>query len=132
MRVAAPPRRSIVPSGTYQLEAVDILCDQGAAEGFSAPLTLRTSRWGDLVKDCATPGCTPPDGSVDVATDVNALLDKYQNAGGGPMQIKADLISTGGSGVPDGRTSVLEFVLVLDAFRGFPYPYSPGPLPCTP
>lgn len=120
----------IVPGGTYDLELVDTLCEPTVAEDYSPPLTLKTSRWGDVVKECATPLCSPPDGSVDVPTDVAALIAKFRNSAFAPIQIKADFVDILGRPIPDQRTTVIEFVVVLDAFQGVEYPFTPGPPPC--
>ncbi len=121
----------IVPGSTYELEALDAICEPSVAEDYSPSLTLKTSRWGDVVKDCATPLCSPPDGSVDVPTDVVALVEKFRNSAYAPIQVRADFVDILGRPIPDQRTTVLEFIVVLDAFQGVDYPFTPGPAPCS-
>ncbi len=114
----------VVPEGSYEVQTVV----QGDGGIYSSPLSLTTSRWGDLVKDCATTPCGAPDGQVDVSTDVTAVLDKFKNLDGAPGKARADVEP----GTPDGLVNISDVTFVLDAFRGFDYPFVPGPPPCTP
>ena len=41
-----------------------------------------------------------------------------------------ELIAADGSPVPDRMTSIRDVTTAVDAFRGQPYPFTPGPVPC--
>jgi murein tripeptide amidase MpaA len=114
----------VVPEGTYWVETVV----QGeGGELSSPPLELDTSRWGDLVSNCTTTPCGAPDGQVGVSTDVTAVLDKFKNLHGAPSKARADMEP----GMPDGLVNISDVTYVLEAFRGFAYPFVPGPPPCA-
>lgn len=108
----------IVPGGTYALQMIDALCGPDVAEAFSTGLELRTSAWGDVLKDCTTRPCGPPDGSVDVATDVLAVLEKFVNRGG-PIKARADIEPA----CVDLTINITDVMWILEAFRGLPYPF---------
>ena len=120
----------IIPGATYEIQSIETGHDISVEDNFSAPVEIHTSIWGDVVRNCATYPCSPPDGSVDVATDITALVDKYRNLWGAVMQARGDLVHFSGGPVPDQRTFVVDVTHALDAFRGFGYPFSPGPRPC--
>ncbi len=119
---------SIIPSGTYIIEALDEGCDRTIEENYSAPLTISTSKWGDVVGDCTTNPCGPPDGIVNVTTDVTAVLDKFRNLEGAPIKARSDIDPNR----PDQIINMTDVTHVLDAFRGFDYPFEPGPPPPCP
>ena len=116
---------AIIPDATYEARAVNETCDLAAQSTYSAPLQLSTSLWGDVVKDCATTPCGPPDGSVDVATDTLAVLDKFRNLKGAPVKARCDLEPNR----PDLMINISDVTSTLDAFRGYDYPFA-GPVPC--
>ncbi|UCC29921.1 MAG: hypothetical protein JSU86_17180 [Phycisphaerales bacterium] len=122
----------IIPGATYEIQSIETGHDISVEDNFSAPVEIRTSIWGDVVRDCATYPCSPPDGSVDVPTDITALVDKYRNVWGAVMQTRADLVHFSGAPGPDQRTFIIDVTHALDAFRGFAYPFSPGLPPCLP
>ena len=115
----------VIPDATYEVRAVNEACDLAAQSTYSAPLQLSTSLWGDVVKDCTTTPCGPPDGSVDVATDTLAVLDKFRNLMGAPVKARCDLEPNR----PDLMVNISDVTSTLDAFRGFDYPFA-GPVPC--
>ena len=118
---------AVIPGATYEMRALDEACDFTAQGGYSTPLELNTSLWGDVVRDCVTTPCGPPDGSVDIATDAAAVLDKFKNLEGAPVKARCDLEPNR----PDARVNISDVTSILDAFRGFDYPFA-GPLPCPP
>jgi len=120
----------IVPAAVYEVQAIEFGLDTSVEENYTAPLELTTSIWGDLLSNCTTIPCGPPDGSIGMTTDVVSMVDKYQNSLCAILQSRADLIAIDGGPVPDQRTTMLDIVSTLDAFRGAAYPFSPGPLPC--
>lgn len=120
----------VIPGATYEIQSIELGWDITIEDNFSAPAELNTSRWGDVVRDCTTYPCTPPDGVVGIPTDITALVDKFRNVWGAIMQVRGDLVQFSGGPVPDQRTSIVDITQALDAFRGFTYPFSPGPPPC--
>ena len=122
--------RGIVSGASYTIQGVNSACPLDNELSFSFPAQVVTSIWGDLVKDCATSPCGGPDGSVDVATDVVALLDKFSAAPGSPIKARADL----GPDVPDFIIDISDVLGTLDAFSGGGYPFvGPAPVdPCGP
>ncbi|UCC31530.1 MAG: S8 family serine peptidase, partial [Phycisphaerales bacterium] len=69
----------IIPSAVYDVQAIGCECDFDDEADYSTPLTITTSTWGDLVRNCTTCPCGAPDGTVGVPTDVTAALDKFKN-----------------------------------------------------
>ncbi|UCC30869.1 MAG: hypothetical protein JSU86_01060, partial [Phycisphaerales bacterium] len=116
---------AIVPDGVYEIQAIDETCDSGLEAAFSSAAYFTTSLWGDLVSNCITRPCGPPDGIVGIPTDVTAALDKFKNLDGAPMKARCDIEPN----IADLRVNISDVTFVLDAFRGFDYPFAPGPPP---
>ena len=106
----------IVPSKatptTYEVQLVHEFCEISNEASFSDPLDVTTSRWGDSVLSCADDPCGPPNGSVDIVTDVVAVLRKFSNLPGAPIKARCDL-------VPATPNHVVDFSDVLSAVFGF-------------
>ncbi|MFQ5494509.1 MAG: galactose oxidase-like domain-containing protein, partial [Phycisphaerae bacterium] len=119
---------NLVPNGRYELQAVNELCGTGDESLFSRPLGLINSRWGDLVGafDSASNSWTAPDGLVEVVSDVIAIIDKFAGRATAPIKARTDLEPA----TPDRLINISDATVALDAFRGRPYPFAPGPLPC--
>jgi hypothetical protein len=115
----------IVPGGIYDVEAIAYGCDTAVEANYAPPLPTTTSVWGDLVGNCAVNPCLPPDGLVGVTTDVTAILDKFKNLFGAPTKARCDLEPA----ALDLTINITDVTCALDAFRGFGYPYLPGPSP---
>ena len=113
---------AVVPDGTYSIQAIAVSCDRAFDSAYSDRLLLTTSIWGDLVENCSTTPCGPPDGSVDVTTDVVGILDRFRNFPGAPVKVRCDLEPK----LPDQVISILDVTVAIDAFRGIGYPYPPG------
>ena len=111
----------IVPPAVYDVQAIDCDCDFGNEAYYSAPLTIVTSRYGDLVGHCMVTPCTPPDGTVGIPSDVTACLDKFKNLAGAVMKSRADVDWE----VPNRRIDISDVTFVLDAFRGCTYSRTP-------
>jgi len=124
----------VIPGATYEIQSIEAGHDISVEDNFSAPVEIRTSIWGDIVRDCATYPCGPPDGSVDITTDVTAVLDKFRNLG--PPAIPVAAVAKARADIepqtPDQLINITDVSQVLNAFRGFGYPFSPGPPPCSP
>ncbi len=124
--------RLIVPGATYNIQVVDELCGPDRCRDlgpdvFSQPLTLSTSVWGDVLDNCETTPCGPPDGSIDVTTDVTGILDKFKNSAGAPIKSRCDLEPE----IPDFKINISDVTFSLDAFRGRTYPFTDsGTVPC--
>jgi hypothetical protein len=114
----------VVPDATYEIQEVDLACGELDEQYYSGPLTLLTSRWGDVVGDCEVTPCTPPDGVVDFV-DVSAVVAKFSNDPGAPIKARADVAPD----VPDGIIDFVDIAFVVDAFRGATYPFD-GPELC--
>ena len=80
----------IVPGGRYAVQAVDNFCKLNNELSFSAPRSVTTSRFGDLVGTCTVQPCSPADHSVDIVTDVLAVLDKFANRAGAVIKVRAE------------------------------------------
>ena len=120
----------IVPGGIYDLQAVDARCPLGIDGALSAPLVIDMARWGDVAGefDQADGVWTAPNGVVDVTADVIAIIDKFAGRVGAPIKARADLEPA----IPDQTINITDTVSALNAFRGQPYPFTPGPPPCGP
>ena len=118
----------IVPGGLYEIQVIDASCEPSEKAGYSEPLAVKTSKWGDLIKDCTTTPCGPPDGIVNITTDVTAVLDKFKNLPGAPAKSRGDLEPS----EPDLRINITDVTACLNAFKGFSYPFSGPPVddPC--
>ncbi len=115
----------IIPGALYEIEAIGCQCDFGVENSYSAPFTITASIWGDLVRTCAVIPCTPPDGVVNVTTDVTACVDKFRNLEGAVLKSRADIEPN----FPDWLVNIADVTYVLDAFRGFAYPAAQTPPP---
>jgi len=118
----------IVPEAVYELQAIRETCDLQAESHYSTSLQASTCLWGDIVEDCTTTPCGPPDGTIGVTTDVTAVLDKFKNEQGAPVKARCDIEPN----VLDLKINISDVSFVLDAFRGWSYPFEgPGPVdPC--
>ena len=118
----------IVPGAVYDVQAIDCDCEVDNEGDYSTPARITTSIWGDVVGTCAVIPCTPPNGVVGIPTDVTAVLDKFKNLEGAPIKARCDIEPAR----PDLLVNITDVMFVLDAFRGFDYPFEPGPAPCSP
>jgi hypothetical protein len=122
---------SVIPGGAYEIQTVNQSCDLGDELSYSLPLAVYTSVWGDTVSNCATDPCGPPDGVVNVPTDVTAILDKFRNLPGAPTKARCDLAGTPPTGgILDFRIGILDVTWGLTAFGGGEYPFPPPAEPC--
>lgn len=118
----------IVPGGRYLFQEVDAICAFDGESAFSSALEVSTNPvWADVVSNCETTPCGPPDGIVNVTTDLVALLDKFLNKPGAAAKVRLDIQPE----TPDGIVGILEVTRTLDAFSGATYPYVPSSVPCN-
>jgi hypothetical protein len=115
---------AFVPGALYGVEAILETCDTGMEGAYSVPLAVETSRWGDIVGDCAQTPCSGPDGEVNF-DDLASLVDKFTNAPGAPIKARADIAPI----VADRIIDFVDISSAVGAFRGLPYPYD-GPGGC--
>ncbi|UCC29238.1 MAG: S8 family serine peptidase, partial [Phycisphaerales bacterium] len=117
----------IIPSAVYDVQAIGCGCDFDNQADYSTPLTITTSRWGDLVRNCQTCPCGAPDGEVGIVTDVTAALDKFKNLR--PPDIPCEAVIKARADVepnfPDWLVNISDVTFVLDAFRGCTFSNAP-------
>ncbi|MFQ5495392.1 MAG: hypothetical protein ACE5EX_08430, partial [Phycisphaerae bacterium] len=113
----------VVPGATYEVRAVDCACNMTDPANFSAPLVLKTSRFGDIVGpfDTQTRQWTQPEGIITILQDAIAALDKFKNRPTAPRKARVELEPN----CLDMVVNITEVVRILDAFRGRPYPDVP-------
>lgn len=116
---------AVVPGGEFGIQAISFGCYQAGLPNYSIPLPVTSSMWGDLVSDCSTTPCGPPDGDVSLIRDCVAILDKFVNGPRAVIKARADLEP----GTPDQKINITDVVLCIGAFVGDPYP-GPGPPDC--
>ncbi len=120
----------LIPDGIYDVQVIEEACATTAESSYSPALGLMMSGWGDVVRDCTVIPCPPPDGSVDVTTDVTAILDKFKNSLNALITARADIEPQ----VPDQKINISDVTFALDAFRGRGYPPvsfpAASPRPC--
>ncbi len=111
---------NIVPCATYTIEAIsDVDYPNGP---YSAPLVLSTTPvWGDIVGN----GGTPANGVVD-AIDVVAMVTRFKNLPGAPPRTWCDVHGNNPTQGVNLDIDALDITLVVDAFKGFDYPFA-GP-----
>ena len=118
----------VVPGAAYGIQTISQGCHDLGVTSFSPPLTAVTSRWGDVVGDCATLPCGPPDDSVDIVTDIVSMISKFANRTDAPSKARVDLEP----GQLDLKINISDVAMGLDGFRGLPYSFPPpasGPCP---
>ncbi|MBI2451761.1 hypothetical protein HYV50_01640, partial [Candidatus Pacearchaeota archaeon] len=111
----------IIPNSTYEVQAYDLQCGNiNDNNCYSVPLIVQTSRWGDIVGQFVNGSWSAPDGRVDTATDVVAVLDKFRNLPTAPSKTRTDIEPA----LVDQKIQITDTSRVLDAFRGIQYPFS--------
>lgn len=120
---------AIVPSSIYEVENVAASCmgAEASCAAVSAPLSVVTTRWGDVETPYNPPSAsTQPD-----LGDVSALVNKFRSAPGAPIKARALLVGIDGIGTIDIATefSFIHIAACVDAFRGRPYPHSVASCP---
>ena len=122
---------AVVPSSVYNVESLAASCAGGetTCTAVSAPLEIKTTRWGDV----ETPFYEPahPDVSQPDTSDISSLVNKFKSALGAPIKARALLAGGNARGTigpaeisPDFNFTHIS--LCVDAFKGLPYPYKPG------
>jgi hypothetical protein len=122
----------IIPAGEYDIQVIDASCSFEVEGNYSLPLSLVQSDWADLVQDCTTIPCGPPNGDTGIV-DVTAILDKYKNLPGNVQKVRADIEGSpaGDHRIPDQAINITDVTYCLGAFLGETYP-APGFPPPSP
>ena len=120
---------AIVPSSIYDVENVAASClgAESSCAAVSAPLSIVTTRWGDVRSLY-----NPPDPSIQPdISDVSALVDKFRSAAGAPIKARGLLAGAPGNAFGEITHEVLSvdfgfshISACVDAYRGAPYPYT--------
>ena len=120
----------VVPGGTYAIQTVNSQCPTTDGPSLSDALTVTAGRWADVVGpyDVGQQAWTAPDGTVDVAVDIVAVLDKFASAPGAPGKARVDLEPS----IVDRVIDITDVTRGLDAFGGESYPFPAGLQPCVP
>lgn len=110
----------IVPGpSTYVVQWVDSSCEDLSVEDcYSDPVFLDTRLWGDVVPNFGGP-------SQPNFADIAALVDRFKDLASAESKADTDL---GGHRL-DLKVNFADITLDVDAFKGFPYPFS-GPCAC--
>ena len=118
---------AIVPSSEYEVQAIAQGLDINVEANYSSPMTIKTSRWSDVILPYNPPEATAQPSQADHA----ALVDKFRSVGHAISKPRALLTGSDDLGTPDLSfdTSFREIAASVDAFRGKGYPYS-GPEVC--
>ncbi len=110
----------IVPGGIYELRTVTEGCPVTLEASFSNPLELLQASWGDVAGRFQDGRWSPPNDSVDITSDVVAILDAF---GGGPAAMRkarADIEPA----TPDLKINITDVTAALDAFGGRAFPFT--------
>jgi len=120
---------AIVPSSNYEVENLAASCagNESSCVAISAPLEVKTTRWGDVETPYNPPS---PDPQPDTS-DISAMVNKFKSALGAPIKARALLAGSNARGAigPGDISPDFNFThisLCVDAFKGLPYPYKPG------
>jgi hypothetical protein len=116
---------AIVPTSVYEVENLAASCmgSEASCTAVSTPVSIVTTRWGDVVDPYNPPSPTSQPDFGDIA----ALVNKFKGAPGAPIKARALLAGNARGNidiVPDlgfGHISAC-----VDAFKGLAYPYKPG------
>ncbi len=126
----------IVPSAVYDVQFIECNCSFWDESAYSAPLSVRLSRAGDVAGDCGLPPCASPKGGQDCCSapqgvvdfvDISAAVEKFKNVPCIVRKARADVInSTITLPEPDRKVDFVDISCIVEAFRGSPCPL-PGP-----
>jgi subtilisin family serine protease len=117
--------RLLIPGGEYEVQVIDEDCAQMAEDDFSVALSVDTCAWGDVVSNCVSLPCGPPNNIID-GSDILAILDKFKNIASGPIKSRCDLEPA----TPDRIISISDVTSALGAFSAGGFPFAPGSFPC--
>jgi hypothetical protein len=115
---------AIVPSSIYEVEHLAASCAgaESTCAAVSAPLSVRTTRWGDVESPFNPPSATvQPD-----LADVSSLVNKFRDLPGARIKARALLAGVDPFGNIDigSDFSFTHIVVCVDAYRGKVYPHT--------
>ncbi|MGD2111245.1 MAG: hypothetical protein PVI86_17850 [Phycisphaerae bacterium] len=110
--------RGIVPEALYTIQAIEAGCPVEDEGCYTEGLTVATNRFGDIVGDCDSSGCTPPNAVVDF-TDILALVEKFKNEPLSVSKPRGDI----GDELPDRRVGFIDVAWAVHTFQGGAYPF---------
>ncbi len=114
---------AIMPSSRYEVENVAASCmgSETSCADVSAPLSIGTTRWGDVETPYNPPSTTT---QPDVG-DISALVNKFKSAAGAPIKARALLAGSDQFGNILIATDLNfgHIAACVNAFRGASYPY---------
>lgn len=117
----------IIPGAIYEVKEIHAGCDAMVEVNYSGPLSIPTSRWGDVCGTFTQGTWSAPDGRIDVTTDVIAVLEKFRNVPRALIKARAE----NDFREVDFKINITGISRILDAFRGLGYPFFPsGTDPC--
>ena len=113
-----------LPGGTYEIDVLDSACSRFTPDDFSLSVTLVNPKFGDVAApfDTGAQVWAAPDGSVDVPSDVSAIIEKFKNTATAPTKARADIQTRD----VDLVINITDVVAAIDAFAGLPYPFTPS------
>jgi hypothetical protein len=136
-----PTRHSPTPIdyAWYDVRVIEAGCVQAYPDwetnpdAWSTTVRFEQARWADLIKDCTTNPCGPPDNLTGIV-DVTAILDKWKNLPGNVIKARADIegAPSGDARVPDRAVNITDVTVCLGAFLGQTYPPPGYPPPGSP
>ncbi len=109
----------VVPSATYDVQVLHDTCDENDESLFSAPLTVSTAKWGDIVGLLGCPHPSAPEGMV-LIVDVTAVADKFSSKACSVIKARADVEPE----LLDMLINITDMMEVVAAFQSVPYPFS--------
>lgn len=115
----------VIPSSSYQVYSVAASCagTEPTCLNISPPLSLTTTRWGDLTTPFNPPSPTVQPDSLDIV----GVLNRYKSQSGSPLHASAAIQPN--TVDPNVDVSPLDVVATVDAYKGVAYPYT-GPCAC--
>lgn len=112
---------AVIPGGEYVVQHISIGCYSAGVPSYSIPVRIDSSKWGDVVHNCASLPCPAPEGIVTIS-DVVASLDKFKNQPSGPQKSRTDIEPR----IVDHLVNISDVTEALSAFAGGEYPFA-GP-----
>lgn len=112
----------VIPASLYTVDVIDAACLLSDPLSFSPPLDVATSKYGDCCGSFTAGAYPPPQGSTDIVIDVIAVLAKFSNALGAPINSRADLEPAN----IDWRVNITDVLQALKGFSALPYPFTPS------
>ncbi len=113
-------QEGIVHSSLYEIQVVDCKCTD-KEEVYSSPLTLETSNFADIVRDCTKIPCSPPEGGLITVLDFQAVVNAFTSSPGAVRKARADLEPN----CLDLVINVSDWVEAVSGFNGLFYRFLP-------